>query len=225
MEMSAMAQRAIDHGGCISYKAMPDGSRMPYELNINYLDALSNPAGNESPELAARKFLTAHAILLSLQGMPGIYFHSMFGSRGDREGAESSGIPRRINRQKLDYAALEQEIQAAHSLRGCVWNGLKNLLRVRRSLSAFHPQAAQEVLATDPRVFALWRILLDENGRVLCLQNVSPQNVQIGGLFQDVEAASIWTDAITGQCFQPGTAGSIELAGYQTLWLQPSRKA
>ena len=87
-EIDALVQRTLEHGGFISYKDMPDGSRLPYEMNINYLDALSNPAEGEPVELAARKFLTAHAILLSLQGVPGIYFHSMFGSRGDRAGAE-----------------------------------------------------------------------------------------------------------------------------------------
>ena len=101
-EIDALVRRTLAHGGFISYKDMPDGSQAPYEMNINYLDALSNPAASEPAELAARKFLTAHAIMLSLQGVPGIYFHSLFGSRGDRAGAEASGIPRRINREKLD---------------------------------------------------------------------------------------------------------------------------
>ena len=88
-------------------------------------------------ELAARKFLTAHAILLSLQGVPGIYFHSLFGSRGDRAGAEASGIPRRINREKLDRARLEAELGEAGSLRGRVWRGLK--------ATPPHPRCGQRV--------------------------------------------------------------------------------
>jgi len=40
-------------------------------MNINYFDALSNPAAGEMVELPARKFLTAQAIMLSLQGVPG----------------------------------------------------------------------------------------------------------------------------------------------------------
>ena len=117
-EIDALARRAVAHGGLISFKAMPDGSRAPYEMNINFLDALSNPAEDEPPESAAGKFLAAHAILLSLQGVPGLYFHSLLGSRGDRAAVAATGIPRRINREKLDCARLESELGAQGSLAG-----------------------------------------------------------------------------------------------------------
>ncbi|GAB4543417.1 MAG: hypothetical protein Fur002_15350 [Anaerolineales bacterium] len=48
----------------------------------NYFDALSNPNGDESLDLQIKRFMSAQAIMLSLIGMPGIYFHSLFGSRG-----------------------------------------------------------------------------------------------------------------------------------------------
>jgi len=220
-EIEALVRRALEHGGLISYKDMPDGSRLPYELNINYLDALSNPAQSEPAELAARKFLTAHAILLSLQGVPGIYCHSMFGSRGDRAGADASGIPRRINREKLDRVRLDEELSQARSLRGRVWRGLKTLLRIRRAQPAFHPQAAQRVLDTDGSLFALWRIPPEKEGRVLCLHNVSAQPVSAPGLLAEGTSARVWTDLLSGRRYEAGGPGrpAIELAGYQTLWL------
>ena len=57
-EIDALVTRTLAHGGFVSCKHNADGSASPYELNINYLDALSNPAAGEPPELAARKFLT-----------------------------------------------------------------------------------------------------------------------------------------------------------------------
>jgi sucrose phosphorylase len=220
-EIETLVRRTLEHGGFISYKDMPDGTRLPYEMNINYLDALSNPAERERAEVAARKFLTAHAILLSLQGVPGIYFHSLFGSRGDRTGAETSGIPRRINREKLDRARLEAELSEARSLRGCIWRGLKQLLQVRSSASAFHPQAAQCVLATDGRVFAVSRIPPEKEDRVLCLHNVSAQPVSVTGLLAEMASAPTWTDLLTGRRYRPGGRGRpvVELDGFQTLWL------
>jgi sucrose phosphorylase len=201
-EIGALVQRTLEHGGLISYKDTPDGSRSPYEMNINYLDALSNPAASESVELAARKFLAAHAILLSLQGVPGIYFHSMFGSRGDRAGAESSGLPRRVNRQKLEREELEAELASPVSLRGQVFGGCRRDLQMRGRHAAFHPRGEQEVLAIDPRVFAVRRISPDGADRVLCLHNVSEETVP-------VPAAS------------RGGVGKISrLSPYQVLWVE-----
>ena len=200
-EIDALVRRTVEHGGFISYKDMPDGSRSPYEMNINYLDALSNPAEREPAELAARKFLAAHAILLSLQGVPGIYFHSMFGSRGDRAGAESIGLPRRVNRQKLEQRELEAELADPASVRGRVFGGCRAYLQIRGRHAAFHPCGQQQVLALDPRVFAVRRIAPDGKDRVLCLHNVSGETVP-------VPAAS------------GGGAGTVSrLSPYQVLWV------
>jgi sucrose phosphorylase len=179
VEIESLVKRTLEHGGLISYKHMPDGSRLQYELNINYLDALSNPGKKETAEFVALKFLTAHAILFSLQGVPGVYFHSMFGSRGDRAGADVSGIPRRINRQKLDRIPLEAGLDRVGSLRARVLAGQRELLRIRRQHSAFAPSAPQRVLGFDSRLFALLRQSQDGTDIVLCLQNVSPDSVAV----------------------------------------------
>jgi sucrose phosphorylase len=177
-EIDGLVQRTLAHGGFISYKSNPDGAGIPYEMNINYLDALSDPAGHEPGELATRKFLTAQAIMLCLQGVPGIYFHSLFGSRGDRAGVAASGIERRINREKLDRTRLEAELTDASSFRAQVFRGYRELLRVRREHAAFAPAAAQRVLDLDPRVFAVVRESADGADRVLCLHNISPEEVR-----------------------------------------------
>ena len=204
-EIEALVVRTLAHGGLISYKDMPDGARLPYEMNINYLDALSHPAKGEPAELAARKFLTAHAILLSLQGVPGIYFHSLFGSRGDRTGAESSGIPRRINRRKLEQRELEDELANPASLRARVFDGFRNYLELRRRHAAFGPRGGQQVLAMDPRVFAVRRTSPDGTDRMLCLHNVSNETV------------SVSTASASG-------AGTVtRLSPYQVLWTSDDR--
>jgi sucrose phosphorylase len=180
-EIDALVRRAPAHGGYVSYKQNPDGSKSPYELNVNYFDALSDPAADEPDETRIRRFLVAHAIMLAMPGMPGIYFHSLFGSRGDREGAESSGIPRRINRQKLERVELERELADPSSRRARVLFALKALLRQRQASAVFHPAGGWAVVATDPRVFALRRTSPDGAEAVLCLHNVSPDTVRTEG--------------------------------------------
>jgi glucosylglycerate phosphorylase len=217
LEVNALVTRAVDHGGQRSFKQMPDGSLLPYELNINYLDALSNPADNEPVELVARKFLSAHAILLSLRGMPGIYFHSLFGSRGDQSGAVASGIPRRINRQKCDRICLEAELKKPGTLRARIFLGMKGLLRVRQQYPAFAPSAPQKVLNLDSRIFALLRQNQDSSCQVLCLQNVSSESVSLrldGILPRNPTWTPIW-----GLDRNEPVSSVVSLEAYCSLWL------
>jgi sucrose phosphorylase len=219
-EIDALVRRTLDHGGLISYKDLPDGSRLPYEMNINYLDALSNPAANEPKELAARKFVTTHAILLSLQGVPGLYFHSLFGSRGDRAGAEVSGMPRRINREKLDRARLEAELADPGSLRAQVLGNLLRLLEVRRAHQAFDPQSAQEIVALGTRVFAVLRMPSSGGEPVLCLHNVSADLVSVPLRRMDRFGAGRWVDLTdVTKPERPAKGASLTLGPCEFRWL------
>ncbi len=110
-EIAALVEKTLAHGGLVSYKSNPDGSHSPYELNINYFDALSNPFSGEQNQVRVDRFMAAHSIMLCLAGVPGIYFHSLFGSRGWPQGVQLTGRNRTINRQKLERLALERELQ------------------------------------------------------------------------------------------------------------------
>lgn len=172
-QIEALVQGALAHGGRVSYKHNPDGSQSPYELNINYFDALSDPAGGEDEAVQVGRFVAAHAILLALQGVPGIYFHSLFGSRGWPQGVALTGMNRAINRQKLGVEALTAELALASGRRRRVYDRLAAILRVRASDAAFDPQAGQEVLDAGINLFALRR------GDVTCLVNVTQRTVDI----------------------------------------------
>ncbi|HKS35809.1 MAG TPA: DUF3459 domain-containing protein, partial [Verrucomicrobiae bacterium] len=181
------------HGGFVSYKHNTDGSKSPYELNINYFDALSNPADREPIETQVRRFMVAQAIMLSLTGVPGIYFHSLFGSRNDRAGAEASGIPRRINRQKLARTELERDLADPASLRSRILGDFRKLLHQRRSNPAFHPASGQEILSLEERVFAVRRASPDGSGQTLCLHNLSgsPVSFSVAGRDHTLQAHDV----------------------------------
>jgi sucrose phosphorylase len=210
-DISAMADRVEELGGKVSYRTTPAGGRAPYELNINYLDALGEPDVDESDGVAARRFLTSQAVMLSLQGMPAIYFHSMFGSRGWPEGVERTGALRTVNRQKLQRGQLETELREAGSLRALVFDGYRTLLRVRGSQAAFAPTAAQQILRLQQGVFAVLRT--SAQGSVLCLHNVSRERVAVDASSQIAGSA---IDVISGNTFGP----TVEMGPHQTLWLR-----
>jgi glycosidase len=175
-EIGALVDTARTAGGYVGMKHLPDGSASPYELNVNYFDALA--VGTDEATAIAR-FTVAHAIAFALAGVPGIYFHSLFGSRGDQAGAESSGIPRRINREKLRRPELEAELAQPASRRRRIFDNLAGLLRQRQRHPAFAPDAPQNILDAGPGIFALERG--DGDQRLLCLHEVAGRQQEYGG--------------------------------------------
>jgi glycosidase len=180
-EIDALVDQTLVHGGLISYKHNPDGTRSPYELNINYFDALSDPAGGEPPEIQVARFMAAQAIMLALRGVPGIYFHSLFGSRNWHAGLLLEEHSRAINRQKLTLSELESQLADPASLRSQVFERYRRLLAQRISSVAFNPFGYQEILDVGRGVFALLRTSPDESERILCLHNITdhPQVVSL----------------------------------------------
>ncbi|MCB8949302.1 MAG: alpha-glucosidase C-terminal domain-containing protein [Ardenticatenaceae bacterium] len=206
-EIDAMAARVQALGGLVSYKANGDGTQAAYELNINYLNALGVPDTAESEERIARRFLASQAIMLALRGVPGIYFHSLFGSQNWREGVQQTGRNRTINRQKFQRETLEKEL--AGGLRQHVFAGYSHLLRLRTAEKAFHPIGEQKILNLHPAVFAVLRSHQQE--ALLCLHNVSAQAITL-----DLP--------LTGRDLVTGTAvpAQLSLAPYQVAWIKPS---
>ncbi len=178
-EIDFLVARCQAHGGFINYKHNADGSRSPYEMNIVYFDAMNDPAASVSLETQVNRFVVAQAIMLSLAGVPGIYFHSLFGSRNDRAGALHSGLNRRINRQKLAFAEMEAELANPSSLRARVFGRFRELLAFRRVHPAFAPHAPQQVLEVDSQIFVLLRETADATDRVLCLHNLTGAPVRL----------------------------------------------
>ena len=215
-EINGLVERVLAHGGMVSSRTLPDGSQVPYELNISYFDALSDPAADEPLEVQINRFLTAHAIMFSIMGMPGIYFHSLFGSRSWQEGVEITGQKRTINRQKLERRELEEKLADPNSRRGRVFNGMKALLQARSTLAAFSPYAPQRVLDLSPYVFCVLRG--DPMGsQVVCLHNVSGSARSIS-----LDLASLGRraahDLLTGKHLA-GERTPVHLPAYGTLWL------
>ena len=211
-EIDALVQTALQHNGFVSYKNNPDGTKSPYELNISYFDALSNPLGGEPEDLQIARFLAAHSIMLALRGLPGIYFHSLFGSRGDRAGAEASGIPRRINRKKLNVAELTTELDDPKRLRARVFAGLRDMIEARASHPAFSPYAAQEIPDAPPGLFVIIRKAA--NGRqAFCATNLTAEAT----LCALPDAGGSDWKLLTGSPIASGNA--VRLPAYGISWL------
>jgi glycosidase len=205
-DRALLVERTLARGGRVSMARRPDGSDGVYELNTNFLDALVEPGSADPDADAVARGLAAHAILLSVVGVPAIYYHSLLGSGQDRAGMEESDIPRRINREVLDADELDLELTSSARRRGML-EGLRSLLAVRRRHPAFSPFADQRIEVIDPRVFVVRRAAgtADE---VVAAVNVSGDVVDLPDLRG--------RDVLTGR-----ELAGVRLPAFGFVWLRP----
>ncbi|MEE8391470.1 MAG: sugar phosphorylase, partial [Anaerolineae bacterium] len=222
-EVQSLVDRTLAHGGYVSYKANPDGTQSVYELNISYFDALSDPNGSESLDLQVRRFLVSQAIMLGLAGVPGIYIHSLFGSRSCRAGVEQTGRYRSINREKFRRDQLERSLTDPSSLRHRVFTAYLDLIRTRAAHRAFHPTGPQRVLSVHPALFVLLRTSPDGGESLLCIHNVSgvEQSFSVNLASLPFTCPCQMHDLVTEITFPVDGSGDLNLqvAPYQVLWL------
>ncbi|EDO1367183.1 sugar phosphorylase [Listeria monocytogenes] len=205
-EINSLVQKAVQNGGQVSYKDNADGTQSVYELNINYGEALQNPGEDTTEELVTKKIIAAHSILLTLQGVPAIYYHSLLGSKNDLVGYEESGINRRINREKLKKNQLVHELET-DTYRQTIFTSLKKLVQIRRNHTAFSPFATQEILDLGPDVFAIKR----ESGEecIYGIINVTSHNISKTLAFSG-------TNLLTNQ----PVASELDLTAYEVVWIK-----
>ncbi len=219
-----ICDRVKKRGGYISYKRNPDGSESPYELNINYLDALGDPDSSEDIDKIAKRFLTSQAIMLSFRGIPGIYYHSLLGSRGWENGVKHTGQARSINREKIDRKILEKELKDKSSLRHKVFYPYLRMLKIRSEENAFHPNGTQTILYCHRSVFTLIRSSVQNDEHILCFHNVSDesQDIRLDSGNSLIAHANSFEDLFTNQQFHIDEHQFLKLtlAPYQIAWLK-----
>ncbi len=216
-ELTTLVQTMERFGGHVSYRALEDGNSKPYEINIALYDALQGTTRGPD-RWGLERFVCAHAIMLGLEGIPGIYIHSLVGTRNDYERIERSGHYRAINRHQWDYPALEAELADGESPHQMVFSRLRHLLAVRHRQGAFHPNATQYTLHLGQTVFGYWRQSMDRAQSIFCISNISdqPETVQLAAI--NMTDNEDWHDLLADG---PGLSRDAEivLQPYQTVWL------
>ena len=216
-EVQGLVEQTLAHGGQVNYKDNPDGSRSVYELNTTLYDFLNDPA-HLDVEVDVKRFLASQAILLSLAGVPGIYVHSLFGSRNCAFCFDETDRPRSLNREKFFRPELEAVLADPGSHQRQVFDGYRDMLRIRRQHPAFHPAGDQRILDINPAVFAVARTAPAGDELVVCLSNVTGemQTVELAPALVGNPASGSWLDLLSGERY---AGGEIELVGYQVMWL------
>jgi glucosylglycerate phosphorylase len=213
-EVAALAERVRARGGLVSVKSDVGGGESPYELNVSLFDALADPGAPEAD--GVRRLLAAHALMLALPGVPGIYVHSLLGSRNDAAALAATGRARSINRGRFELAALQAELADPGHRRRRVLDGMRRLLRARGAHPSFHPHAPARWPDAPPSVAAVVRGVA--GAEVLAVQNLAAAGVAVDGaglLGRSWPAAA--RDLLTGE---PVPDGAIALGPHEFRWVE-----
>ncbi|MBB1295613.1 MAG: sucrose phosphorylase [Pseudoalteromonas rhizosphaerae] len=216
-ELGQMVNTVSRFGAKVSMRTANNGTSSPYELNIALFDALQGTHKGVD-KWGLQRFTCAHAIMFALEGIPGLYIHSLLGTTNDYERFENSQHNRCINRHRWQESALLEKLADQSSHHYHVFTQINNLLAIRKQQDAFHPNATQFTLHLTGALFGFWRQSIDRRQSVFCVYNISdePQTLLLADLnLIDTEQ---WFELISAQAIEQGQQ-SIELAPYQPLWL------
>ncbi|MCO7243992.1 sugar phosphorylase [Halomonas sp. Ps84H-12] len=195
-ERDALLELMHRFGGFVSMRSNPDGSDTPYEINITWFEAMRGTRRGPDPWQIAR-FLCSQAIMLSLQGIPALYIHTLTGTLNDVEGVERSGRLRSINRRRWQLDELALLLESPSTPTHDVFHALHRLLVQRRQEPCFHPNAPQRVIETPPELLAIERGPLRNGRRLLALYNVTDVK------FDLAHAGDALNQALTQYHWQP----------------------
>lgn len=216
-EYDTFLQCIQDFGGKISMRTRPDGTESPYEANISLFDALKGTAKGEDTWQIPR-FICSQVIMMSLEGIPAFYVHSLLATPNDHAAVQQTGRNRSINRHQWDYDALITQLKQSESSQAIVFEELSRLIKIRRQQAAFHPNATQYTLHLQPTLFAFWRQSMTRDQSIFSIHNLTPRSQTL--LLRDLNliVTDSWFDLISETVIPEGATEFI-LKPYQSAWI------
>ncbi|MCM2679258.1 sugar phosphorylase [Echinimonas agarilytica] len=216
-EINQLVNTMSSFGGCVSWRNAENGQRKPYEINIALYDALQGTV-NGPDRWGEDRFMCAHAIMFALEGIPGLYIHSLLATGNDYEKLENTQHNRSINRHRWQIEDLTSQLARSHTQHAKVLARMKHLLALRIKQKAFHPNATQFTLQLGGQLFGIWRQSLDREQSVFSVSNVSDQEQVLNLADINLIDLQSWVDLISNSTIDV-SAGTMILAPYQTVWI------
>jgi sucrose phosphorylase len=221
--VDALIIKTKKHGGLVSYKTAEDGTEIPYELNITWFSALNPENNGEDLAFQVKRFVASRIIALVLQGVPGIYLHSLIGTPNDIASVLATNSKRAINRTIIDAGAISESLADPLSKLSRIGRELGRLITIRTKQRAFHPNGPQKVLELSPRLFAVLRTSPEGNQTILTMTNISDTACHLEiPLSLTGRQNRHWYDLVSGVewMVEEGRL-SLTLQPYDVIWLTP----
>ena len=211
--LSSFLKRLKKNGSKFSYRKVQNKSKKVYEANITVFDALRKSDFDPKGLFFLERYISAHAIMVSFEGVPAVYFNSLFGKSNDEAKYIITGNNRDVNRYKWNFNNITTKLRDKKSKQSIFYRNIGALLEIKRKQKAFHPNASRININLGPKIFCFKRISKDKKQSIICMTNLSSKiqtpNFKKIGNYRDLLNSNLK--------FREGN--SLILKPFQTVWL------
>ena len=169
-------KRLKKNGSKFSYRKVQNKSKKVYEANITVFDALKKSDYDPQGKFFLERYVAAHSIMISFEGIPAIYFNSLFGKSNDEAKYVITGNNRDVNRYKWNYKNITKKLSDNKTKQSIFYHNIVNLLSIRRKQKAFHPSGIRHNINLGPKLFCFKRESIDKKQSIICITNLSSKN-------------------------------------------------
>ena len=206
--------RLKKNGSKFSYRKIKGKSKKVYEANITVFNALKKSNIDKEGKFYFERYISAHAIMISFEGVPAVYFNSLFGTSNDEAKYIITGNNRDINRYRWNQKHILNQLKNSKSKQSIFYKSLTNLLSIRTKQKAFHPNASRTTLNMGSKIFCFQRKSIDKKQSIICLTNLSSK-AQYVLLNKKLRS---WKNLINQKLYiLPNKR--LKLEPFQTVWL------
>jgi glycosidase len=153
-------------------------------------------------ELAIRRILLMHAVIMTVGGIPLIYLGDEIGALNDyryRDDPAKAGDSRWVHRPFTDWQAVERR-KEPQSIEWRIFQGLRRLIELRQRTPAFSGNELQVIATDNEHVLGYLRI--GDHGRALVFANFSESEQRISANLLRLYGLSYeLKDLMSGQIF------------------------
>ena len=161
--------------------------------------------------------------MMSLEGVPAFYIHSLLGTENDHELFNQTKHNRSLNRHIYDKIPLYDELIKDGTVCNKIYSSISDLLVLRKKQKAFHPNAVQFTLHLGKDLYGIWRQSLDKRQSIFCISNITNKNKEFSLIDINLIGFDSWFDLISGGVIED-LSSSLKLKPYQTVWITNIQK-
>ncbi len=210
-KLSLLFKRLKKNGGQLSHRKIQGSSKKVYEANITLFNAFQKTDYDKKGRFFLERYISAHAIMIAFEGVPAIYFNSIFGTSNDEYKYIISGNKRDLNRYKWNKKRLDNLLKDKTSKQSIFYKQILNLISIKKQNKAFHPNAKRENLNMGKKIFCFKRTSLDKKQIIYNITNLSSKYQKFKFNYKFSKYKNLLDKTNISQ--------KTELKPFETLWL------